>query len=166
MRQLKTPVNSLNEMEETLRLGTTGFLGLSVNGMPYVLPLTYVYENGRILFHCALKGKKLDFIRENPQVCFTVGNQYGKVCRHPCGADCSEDNDSVICYGRARIIEEISERQNALNTFNRRISPGAEEITFEAASKCYAVEIVITNMTGRYQRKGVNRKYYEYTFRA
>lgn len=157
-------IESCEEMEKILREETMGFLGLCMDGMPYVVPLNYGYFEGKILFHCALTGKKLDYMKANPQVCFTVGRQYGKVVRHPQGALCHVDHDSVICYGIAQIIENMEERWEILNRFNRCLQPDAEEIPLEAISKCYAVEIKITKMTGRQQRKGIERTYWEYNF--
>ena len=150
-------------MEQILREETVGYLGLSMDGMPYVVPLNYGYVEGKILFHCALSGQKLDYLRANPQVCFTVGRQSGKVVRHPQGALCHVENDSVICYGLARIIERVEERREILNTFNRCFQPDAPEITLKAASKCYAVEIKITEMTGRRQRDK-EHTYWRYGF--
>jgi len=154
---------SREEMESILREETLGYLGLSMEGMPYVVPLNYGYVEGKILIHCALMGKKLDYLKANPQVCFTVGRQSGQVRRHPGGATCHVDNDSVICYGTARIVEDAEERRQILNTFNHHLQPDAPEITPEDASKCYAVEIKLTEMTGRQQRRG-GRTYWKYRF--
>ena len=150
----KTFNESREEMERILREERVGYLGLSMDGKPYVVPLNYGYVEGRILFHGALTGKKLDYLRANPRVCFTVGRQFGKVVRHPQGALCHVNLDSVICYGVARIVESVEERKKILNTFNRCLQPDAEEITPEVASKCCAVEIKVTEMTGRQERKG------------
>ena len=68
-------VESRREMEEILQDEVLGYLGVSDRGKPYVIPLNYSYVNGRIIFHCALEGKKLDCIWANPNVCFTVGRQ-------------------------------------------------------------------------------------------
>jgi nitroimidazol reductase NimA-like FMN-containing flavoprotein (pyridoxamine 5'-phosphate oxidase superfamily) len=154
---------SREEMESILREETIGFLGLSVEGAPYVVPLNYGYVDGTVLFHCALTGKKLDYLKANPQVCFTVGRQSGQVRRHAEGDPCHVDNDSVICYGRARIIEELEERKQALDAFNHCFRPDAAEISLESASKCYAVEIKLTRMTGRQEREG-ERIYWRYDF--
>jgi nitroimidazol reductase NimA-like FMN-containing flavoprotein (pyridoxamine 5'-phosphate oxidase superfamily) len=156
---------SREEMERILREETVGYLGLSVEDKPYVVPLNYGYVQGKILFHCALTGKKLDYLRANPQVCFTVGRQSSQVVRHPQGALCHVENDSVICYGLARIIESVAERREILNTFNHCLQPNAAEITLEAASKCYAVEIKITEMTGRQQR-GREHIYWHYSLES
>lgn len=159
----KTFNESREEMERILREERVGYLGLSMDGKPYVVPLNYGYVEGRILFHGALTGKKLDYLRANPRVCFTVGRQFGKVVRHPQGALCHVNLDSVICYGVARIVESVEERKKILNTFNRCLQPDAEEITPEVASKCCAVEIKVTEMTGRQERKG-KRTYWRCRF--
>jgi nitroimidazol reductase NimA-like FMN-containing flavoprotein (pyridoxamine 5'-phosphate oxidase superfamily) len=159
----KNFIESRTEMENILREERLGYLGLSANGVPYVVPLNYAYLEGKILFHCALSGKKLDYLKANPQVCFTVGRQSGAAVRHPQGAQCNADHDSVICYGVARIVEDVEERRRVLEAFNRCLQPGAAAITLEAAAKCCAVEIRIVEMTGR-QQKGTERTYWRYCF--
>ena len=143
---------SLVEMEKILGDEAVGYLGLSQDGMPYVVPLNYAYADGRIVFHCAWSGKKLDYLKANPNVCFAVGRMTGPVRRHAEGVACHIDNDSVICYGTARIIEDPEERRRALDLFQQRFNPGAPAISLESATKCCAVEIAITEMTGRQER--------------
>ncbi|MDQ7840598.1 MAG: pyridoxamine 5'-phosphate oxidase family protein [bacterium] len=154
---------SREEIERILQEQTVGFLGLSLDGQPYVVPLNYAYVSGKVLFHCALTGKKLDYLKANPRVCFTVGRQVGEVRRHPEGDPCHQDNDSVICHGRARVIEDLEERRRALNDFNQCLRSGAGEISLEDASKCLVVEIAITEMTGRQEREK-KRTYWRYRF--
>jgi nitroimidazol reductase NimA-like FMN-containing flavoprotein (pyridoxamine 5'-phosphate oxidase superfamily) len=142
-------ITTRSEMEAILREEQVGYLGLSAGDEPYVVPLNYGYDDGRVLFHCALEGKKLDWIRENPKVCFAVGRQSGEVRRHGGGDPCHVDSESVICYGRARIVEAVEERANVLNTFNRCYRPDADEIAPDRVASCYAVEVIIEEMTGR-----------------
>lgn len=150
-------------MEQILQEETIGYLGLSVGEQPYVVPLNYGYVDGKILFHCALTGTKLDYLRANPQVCFTVGRQSGEVRRHAEGDPCHIDSESVICYGRARIVEDLAERKAALDAFNRCFRPDAKEVSLEETEKCCAVEIKITEMTGRRERER-ERTYWRYGF--
>jgi len=158
-------LESRDEMEELLRAESIGYLGLTMNGTPYVVPLNYSYVEGRIIFHCALEGRKLDFMRTNPLVCFTVGQQAGPVREHAGGTLCHVDSDSVICYGTARIIEDLEERKIALNAFNRRFRPEASDVPMERVQNCGVVEIKILEMTGRSERNR-KRTYWRYTFRV
>jgi len=155
-------IESRAEMEQILREEVLGYLGLAGEEQPYVVPLNYAYAAGRILFHCALTGQKLDAIRRNPRVCFTVGRQTGEVRDHG-GSPCHVDSDSVICYGRARLLDELSERAAALNAFNRRYRPDAPDVPQERVEQCMAVEITIAEMTGR-QERDRRRTYWRSTF--
>jgi nitroimidazol reductase NimA-like FMN-containing flavoprotein (pyridoxamine 5'-phosphate oxidase superfamily) len=156
-------VESRDEMEALLREEAVGYLGLSMDGQPYVVPLNYAYVEGKIRFHCALTGLKLDHIRANPQVCFAVARQTGRVREHANQDPCHVDSESVICYGTARIIETSEERQPALDAFNGRFNPDAEPISLERAARCGAVEITIREMTGRRERER-ERTYWRYRF--
>lgn len=162
---LREFIESRHEMEKLLCEEVIGYLGLSMDGKPYVVPLNYGYVDGKILFHCALTGKKMDYLRANPRVCFTVARQSGEVHRHAEGNPCHIDSEGVICYGTARVIEEPEERKATLNTFNRCFDPEAKEISLERALGCAAVEITISEMTGRRERqRDRKRTYWRYTF--
>jgi nitroimidazol reductase NimA-like FMN-containing flavoprotein (pyridoxamine 5'-phosphate oxidase superfamily) len=155
-------IESREEMERILQEEVLGYLGLAGEAQPYVVPLNYAYAAGKILFHCALTGQKLDAIRRNPRVCFTVGRQTGAVRDHA-GGPCHVDSDSVVCCGRARLIDDLAERAAALNAFNRRYRPEAPDLPRERVEQCMAVEITITEMTGR-QERDRHRTYWRTTF--
>jgi nitroimidazol reductase NimA-like FMN-containing flavoprotein (pyridoxamine 5'-phosphate oxidase superfamily) len=143
----------LAEAEAFLRQEVWGCLGLSMDGKPYVVPINYAYVDGAILFHCALEGQKLDYIRANPNVCFTVARQEGQVRNHSGDGPCHLDNDSVICYGTARIVEDPEERAELLNAFSRAFEPDAPGLGTEAVLRCGAVRITIDHMTARRERE-------------
>ena len=145
-------IESREEMEQILYEEVFGFLGMSSNNTPYVVPLNYTYIDGKILFHCALEGKKLDHIRANPQVCFTVGRQPGQFRRHSEGSNCEVDSESVVCFGTARVVDDVAERAEIINIFNRSFRPGDDDIPLKAVKSCGAVEITISEMTGRRER--------------
>ena len=48
---------------------------LGEDGYPYGVPLSYVYRNGKLLFHCATKGHKLDALRREEKCSFCVIGQ-------------------------------------------------------------------------------------------
>ena len=158
-------IESREEMERLLREEEIGYLGLSLNGKPYVVPLNYHYADGKIRFHCGLKGKKLDYLKENPEVCFVVGRQAGWVTEHAGGNPCHVDSDSAICYGKARVLDDMGEREIALNAFNRRFRQDAADIAQEKVKDCCVVEIAISEMTGRQERER-KRSCWRYSFPA
>ena len=59
-----------------LQAGTSGVLALSgADGQPYAVPLSYVYHEGKVYFHCARAGHKLDLLDQNPKASFCVIGQ-------------------------------------------------------------------------------------------
>ena len=155
-------IESRTEMEEILLRETIGWLATTADGRPYAVPLNYAYIDGKIYFHCALEGKKLDAIRANPEVCFAVGRQEGEIRRHR-GSVCHPDNESVLCFGRARVLEDYEEKAAALNAFNRAFEPKAEDLPEKAARGCGVVEIAVREMTGR-REQARKRTLWRYVF--
>ncbi|MBQ9616719.1 MAG: pyridoxamine 5'-phosphate oxidase family protein, partial [Oscillibacter sp.] len=53
-----------SECAEILRREPRGVLAvLGDDGYPYTVPLDFVYEGGKLYFHCAGEGHKLDAIK-------------------------------------------------------------------------------------------------------
>ena len=150
MATAESPLTDKQLMEQILRAENIGYLGLS-GDESYVVPLNYTYTEDRILFHCALEGRKLDMIRANPWVCFAVSRQASEPTEH-FNALCSTPYESVICWGNARVIDDLAERQQILSAFQIRYGTPEKprtSISLESTARCGAVEIVVTRMTGR-----------------
>lgn len=92
--------------EEAMRVLKEGHLGvLSVqgdDGYPYGVPLDYVCDDsGRIYFHCAGEGHKIDAIRRDDKVSFCVMDQ-GTVDE----GDFARRVNCVIVFGRIRMLQD------------------------------------------------------------
>ena len=75
MRRKKQAL-STEESLAILNRGISGVLAVTGDqGYPYAVPLSYVYDNNKIFFHCALSGHKLDAIAANNKVSFCVVGQ-------------------------------------------------------------------------------------------
>ena len=93
-------------------------LGLSVNDEPYVVPMNYGYvmeEDKLVLYlHSAVRGKKLDMIRQNPKVFFELDcDRIPFEGEKPCQYGLSYA--SVMGRGRARIVEDVEEKKKAMS---------------------------------------------------
>ena len=66
MRKFQREITDRNELLSVLDACQTIRLGLYDDGYPYVVPLSFGYEqiNGKIViyFHCAKEGKKIDLL--------------------------------------------------------------------------------------------------------
>lgn len=80
----------------------------STDGQPYGVPLSYVYKNESIYFHCALSGHKLDNIEHNSKVSFCVVGKT-KVLPDKFGTE----YESAVAFGIATEVNGI-ERHDVL----------------------------------------------------
>jgi len=75
MRRIKQELSN-EACIQVLNKGTSGVLAVyGENGYPYAVPLSYIYDNSKIYFHCALSGHKLYAIKSNSKVSFCVIDQ-------------------------------------------------------------------------------------------
>ena len=85
-----------------LERGTSGVLALQGDEpYPYAVPLSYVYHQGKIYFHCAKQGHKLAAIAANPRCCFCVIDQDQVV-----PAEYTTYYRSVTAFGTLRVMTE------------------------------------------------------------
>ena len=101
-----------------LDAGKVLHLGLSVNDEPYVVPMNYGYvmeEDKLVLYlHSAVRGKKLDMIRQNSKVFFELDcDRIPFEGEKPCQYGLSYA--SVMGRGRARIVEDVEEKKKAMS---------------------------------------------------
>ena len=110
---------SWQETEEILRRGTSGVLALAgAEGDPYAVPLSYVYTQGILYFHCAKVGHKLESIRRCEKASFCVVDRdeikpeaYTTYYR------------SAIAFGRVRILESEEEKRRAIEQLSQKYHP-------------------------------------------
>lgn len=128
----------LQEAEECV-LGLTGPDG------PYVVPVNFVYIDGKLYFHCAQEGHKLDLLQADPRVAFTV---YTGVEVLP---DVSSTAYRSVCgNGRGVILEDREEKRAALDAIARRFMADCPLPTPDAAVDSVAVvRVDIEVLTGK-----------------
>lgn len=101
------------EIDAILKDGQVGYLALAKEGQPYLVPLNFLYEKGSIYFHCNPEGRKIDYIKSNPRVCFQTGEAGGLISGdNPCSHNYSYR--SVIVEGTVEEVVDPAEKENIL----------------------------------------------------
>ncbi len=107
------------ECESILSAATSGTLALlGDNGYPYALPISHVYDDGRLYFHSAVSGHKVDAIRSCDKASFCV---IAADDVHP--TEFTTYFKSVIVFGRIHIVEDEDERLSATVLLGERFDP-------------------------------------------
>jgi nitroimidazol reductase NimA-like FMN-containing flavoprotein (pyridoxamine 5'-phosphate oxidase superfamily) len=133
----------------TCHVGRMGTIGR--DGYPMVKPLNFIYDGGRIYFHTALEGEKIDDIRRDNRVCFEVDLPVAFVRggENPCSAEYLYR--SVIIKGRASMVRGRDEKILALKRLMEKYQPegGYGEFSEEKLSITGIVRIDVLEMTGK-----------------
>lgn len=127
---------------------TNGTLALhGDDGYPYAVPVSYVYADGKIYFHSAMQGHKVDAILRNDKVSFCVVEQ-----DEVKPAEFTTYFRSVIVFGKARILTEEAEKLAAMSLLADKYSPGEPGKDAEIAkgfNHLLMIEITVEQMTGK-----------------
>lgn len=139
---------SKEQAETILQEGEYGTLAtLGQNGYPYATPLSYVYLEGNVYFHCAKEGHKLRNIENEARVCFTVVSNT-KVLPQKF----TTKYQSTVVFGKASSVFG-EEKNNALLGIVQKYSPdfvdaGRAYITKDI-DKTQIIKITLEHMTGK-----------------
>ena len=145
IRQQLSDEESIGILEKATS-GTLALLG--DNGYPYAVPISYVYSEGKLFFHSALSGHKVDAIRNCDKSSFCVVEQdevkpekYTTFFR------------SVIAFGRIHIIEDETEKLAIARLLGNRYNPNDDESLQKeienGLARMLAIRFDIEHLTGK-----------------
>lgn len=98
------------ECLEILKRSTAGVLAVLGDGeYPYAVPLSFVFCDGKLYFHCAREGHKLDALKRSPKASFCVIDQDRIVPE-----EYTTYYRSVIAFGQAEVVTDFQEQHDAL----------------------------------------------------
>ena len=118
MRRKKQKL-SKEECDRILYNGTSGVLALhGDNGYPYAVPVSYVYNGEKLLFHSAKNGHKIDAILKNAAASFCVIDQDQIVPE-----EYTTYFRNIIAFGRIRILEDDTEKRSAIEKLAVKYAP-------------------------------------------
>lgn len=132
-----------------LQKATSGTLALLGDGdYPYAVPISYVFSEGKLYFHSALSGHKVDAIRGCDRASFCVVAQddvkpelYTTFFR------------SVIAFGRIHIVDDEAEKLAAARLLGNRYTPHQDEALQKelenGLARMLVIRLDIEHLTGK-----------------
>ena len=150
-RDMRRKKQCLSEREavEILERNTAGTLSLlGDDGYPYGVPLSYVYADGKIYFHSASAGHKIDAITNYEKASFCVVDQDYIVPK-----EYTTYYKSVIAFGTVRLVEDESRMREILTSLAMKYCADyAQGISAEIEkfiNNMAVLELSITHITGK-----------------
>ena len=150
---------SEKECRAVLERGTSGVLAVSGDdGYPYAVPLSYVYTEGKLFFHSAKSGHKIDAIRRNAKASFCVIDQDLVVPE-----EYTSYFRSIIAFGTIRILEDSQEKREAIEKLAVKYAPDDNDAHRQAAIDrdwvpLCMLEMTIEHMTGKEAKELIKEK--------
>jgi len=148
MRRKDKEITDPEAIVSIIRRSTVCRLGMSDDGQPYVIPMSFGYQDGAVYFHCAPEGRKIEILRKNPQVCI----EFDVDCVLKTGDSACKWGfhfQSAIAFGVAAIIEDSKEKQAALDIIMRQYSGEAFTYPESALDKIVVIKVSVTELTGK-----------------
>lgn len=147
------------EVIEILKRGSSGVLALTGDeDYPYAVPMSYVYEDGKLYFHGAKQGHRFDAVSRNEKASFCVIEQDIVVPERYLA-----HYKSVIAFGRISVIEDETFKRRAIEILADKYHPTATEefrnraIEAESIGLCMFV-LEIEHMTGKEAKELASRR--------
>lgn len=141
---------SQEESEAILRRNSSGVLSLLGDGdYPYGVPLSYCWEEGKLYFHCAKTGHKVDGARRHPKASFCVIDQDEVVPEK-----FTTVYRSVIAFGRIGLVSDPAEMRRACLLLAEKYSPSeSQEAREEEIDRHWAnlavLRLEVEHLTGK-----------------
>ena len=142
--------------EESAALLARGEYGVMAavdpKGLPYGVPLSYVWRDGLVYFHSALQGYKIDSIRANGTVAFTVVGHTRPVYEK----NFTTWYESVMVFGQVAEIADPDEKYAILHALAEKYLPDhmdkAEEDIKRSLPRTLVYAITPERITGKARR--------------
>jgi len=115
---------------------------------PYIVPLSFGYHDNSLYFHGSLKGKKIDLIQKNPNVCFEFDHLIETVESEK-ACSWSMKFQSIIGFGKASLLKTIEEKQHALSIIMAQYSSQKYDFPDKRLRATAVIKVRIESMTGK-----------------
>lgn len=116
-------IHDRSEIDAILKQCKTCYVAMSVDDVPYVLPLNFALDGDRVILHSAQSGRMWETIKKNPKVCinWTLGEELAWQ-DESVGCSYRVKSKSVIVEGIAEIVEDMEEKERIMKQFMTQYS--------------------------------------------
>jgi len=148
MRRKEKEITEEIAIEAIIQKSLVCRLALSDGNFPYIVPLCFGYRDKVLYFHGSLKGKKIDIIRKNQNICFEFDINT-EIVKAEDACHWSMKYKSVIGFGKAVLLEDLDEKRKALNIIMSQYSDRTFQFNDATLKGTVVIKVEIESMTGK-----------------
>ena len=162
MRRQNRQVTDLAEIKAILDEIKVARIGMFDGKQVYVVPLNHGFEMGegeKIIFylHCAKVGRKVEILKENPNVCIELDGRHELM---EAGAPCDHSYyyASLIGNGAVQFVNTFEEKQYALELVMKH-QTGKDDWTFDEkwVNAVCVIKLELTDYTVKQHKAGMRK---------
>ena len=148
MRRKEKEITRKAEIEAIINGSTVCRVGLSDDGIPYIVPMCFGYQDNTIYVHGSLEGRKINILQKNQNVCFEFDiDTEIKEAETLCGWGMKYR--SVIGFGKAFFVKDPDDKRKALSIIMSQYSDEPSQFPEKMLNGTAVIRIEIADMTGK-----------------
>jgi len=152
-RMSKHQLNDVQIKEILLKAPVGNIATINENGYPYVVPVHFIYHNGKVYIHGLPIGQKISNILANEKVCFETYFMEGfNIGETPCNVNI--EYESVVIMGTAALVKDYNLKEIVLNKIVEKYAPhfNGTKISDTKIEGTGVIELIIKELTGKYYK--------------
>jgi len=148
MRRKDKEISDQSEIEAIIKKSNVCRLAMIDGDRPYIVPLCFGYRDNNLYFHGASKGRKIDLLGENPNVCFEL-DLITEMVEGENACKWSVKYQSVVGFGRAFLLESVDEKIKGLSIIMSQYSERTYQFPEDKLGATAVFKVEIDSMTGK-----------------
>jgi uncharacterized protein len=143
-------INNREEIDQIIRSCKTCWLAMSVENIPYVLPMNFALDGNSVILHSAQSGRMWETLKQNPNVCinWTLGEELAwqdvKV-----GCSYRVKSKSVVVEGKVEFVDDFDEKTRCLQLLMSQYSDREFKFSKPAVENVGVLKVAIEKITAK-----------------
>lgn len=148
MRRSDKEITDRKAIEDIILRSKVCKLAMCVENRPYIVPLCFGFKNNTLYFHSAPKGKKIEILKNNPNVCFEF-EIFTQIIKSAKACKWGMRYRSVIGFGKAGFITDDDLKRQAFDIIMNQYADGSFIYEDALLKSVVLINVEIQSMTGK-----------------
>ena len=148
MRRSEKEITDRKAIEDIISRSKVCKLAMCEENRPYIVPLCFGFKNNTLYFHSAPKGKKIEILKKNPNVCFEF-EIFTQIIKSAKACKWGMRYKSVIGFGKAGFITDDNLKRQAFDIIMNQYADGSFIYDDALLKSVVVINVGIQSMTGK-----------------